>query len=85
MMPFKSYQIAKKEQDRLNAEVDKAAKVLKKFPRDAAGLTPEDVRVGAKYQKAKKSFDRAFQALQRFNGPFVKQFKDEIRANRKFR
>ena len=51
----------------LESEVKKASADLKVFPRAANGLTPDAVKFSPEYRAAKSGFDRAFQALRKFN------------------
>jgi len=81
-----TYQDAKIYQDFLMARVKDAGVILRSVPGVGSGLmglTPDDVKSRADYKAAKGSFDRAFNELRVFNRAFTKEFKAEIRADRK--
>ena len=56
--------------------------LIKDAPRGPMGLLPDAVKLSPEFRHAKASYDHAFQAIRAFNGPFVKQFKKEIKADR---
>lgn len=76
------YAQAKAAADALDARLDAASAALQGFPRGLMGLTPDDVKASPEWRQAKRAYDQAFAALRAFNGPFVKRFKSEIRADR---
>ncbi len=76
------FEDAKAEQAVINREVDAASDALQTFPRGPTGLPPEAVRVTPEYQAANARFKKAFARLRAFNGPFVKKFAKELRAER---
>jgi hypothetical protein len=69
----------------LDAEVSKCGDVLRSFPRDARGLTPDAVKFSPEYRTAKAASDNALVRLRTFNAWYVKTFKTELRAERRAR
>jgi hypothetical protein len=78
-----NYAQAKAVQAQIAAVVERLGAVLRQFPKGPMGLPPEVVRTSAEYREAKLAYDRAFRALRKFNGAFVKEFANEIRAERR--
>lgn len=78
----RDYELDKNHQAVLDAAVDVTSAVMKAFPRNAMGLTPDDVKASDTYKAAKKSFDMAFANLRSFNAVFVKKYKNELAAER---
>lgn len=48
-------------------------------------LTPDNVRATPEYQTAKKNFDSSFNQLRNINQHMSKHFKNEMKADRKFK
>lgn len=67
----------------IEAQVAEKCAKLDAYPRLPSGLTPDEVKTSPAFRKDKYAFDCAFQALRRFNAKFVKQFKAELRAERR--
>ncbi len=70
-------------QNALENEVSQASLELRKFPRTANGLTPDEVKFTPEFQESKAKFNAAFQSLRNFNASFTKNFKKEIRQTGK--
>lgn len=51
----------------LEASVKLAASNLQGFPRNAIGLTPDEVKFSPEYRDAKQRYNAAFKELRRFN------------------
>lgn len=51
----------------LQNDVDIASAALKGFPRSAMGLVTDEAKGSPEYRKARAAYDRAFQALRKFN------------------
>lgn len=51
----------------LEGEWKRAGKALKVFPKGPMGLTPDEVKVSPEFRAAKSAYDKAFEALRRFN------------------
>lgn len=79
---FLSFAEASAHAEDLNAEVAVTGDVLRAFPKNSTGLTPDSVRATAEYVTAKRAFDVAFKALQDFNSFFTKKFAKELIAAR---
>jgi len=73
---------AKEKSTAINAEVASTSAVLKRFPKNAVGLTPDAVRLSLEYREAKANYDRAFARLRAFNEVYVKSFAKELKAER---
>lgn len=81
-----TYQEFRQEQSRLWAAMDNAGARLKAIPgvgSGAMGLTPDSVKQSAAYRDARREFDSAMRALQRFNAANVKRFAKEAAAERR--
>jgi hypothetical protein len=78
------YTQAKERRDELEAEVSQIGKKLKALSGGGAfNLTPDSTQDTPEWQKAKREYDDAFAALQRFNAVFVRRFRKEIRQDRR--
>jgi hypothetical protein len=66
----------------LNTAVNVTSAKLQEFPRGPLGLTPDEVKASPEWKTAYSSFNTAFQALRKFNGPYAKRFADELRHER---
>lgn len=77
------FELAKAAKKKYEAAVEMADKALKNFPRNSIGLTPDEVKSTPEFQCAKKDYSNAFNDLRNFNTNFVKEFKNEIRNERK--
>jgi len=51
----------------LYAEMYKASKALKAFPRGPMGMTPDAVKFSPEYRAAKAAYQKAFEAVRSFN------------------
>jgi hypothetical protein len=69
--------------ENLRKDVDKWDCELKKFPRDAMGLTPNDVKESREFKHAMGQFDYAFAKLRLFNAGFTRRYKREMLAEHK--
>ena len=72
--------LATKEQH--EAAVKAASDLLKEFPRNAAGITPDAIKASPEYQQAKMLYDAMFKRLQTYNTIFLKQHKAQYMADR---
>lgn len=54
----------------LQSEVDFTSAALKSFPRTAMGLVTDAAKETPEYRKARAAYDRAFQALRKFNAKY---------------
>jgi hypothetical protein len=52
---------------KLEEEVDRTSKELKKFPKGPTGMTPDDVKATPEWQAAKRNYGQAFAKLREFN------------------
>lgn len=85
-MSAMTFEEAKLEAARLDAEIKTTETVLRAFPRDGAfGLPSDAVRATPEYRAAKTAFDRAFAKLRNFNAWYTKAFKKELAAERSAR
>ena len=80
-----TFEQAKVRQDELETAVKHTGIVLNEFPRSGIGLVPDSIRTSPEYQAAKKAYNDAFGALRNFNVTFVKQFREELREERRIR
>lgn len=55
------------EQTKLEQDVDRFSKELKKFPKGPTGMTPDATKATPEWQAAKRNYDQAFQALRNYN------------------
>jgi len=55
------------EQTKLEQDVDRFSKELKKFPKGPTGMTPDATKATPEWQAAKRNYDTAFQALRNYN------------------
>lgn len=81
-----TYTEAKQLRDTLADAVSKASAQLRAIPGHGAGpmgLTPDHIKATPEWQEAKALTDATFKRLQRFNSIFVKQYRREIKADRK--
>jgi hypothetical protein len=81
-----TYQEFRQGQARLWAAMDAAGARLKAIPGVGCGqmgLTPDWVKESAAYREARREFDCAMRALQRFNAANVKRFAKEAAADRR--
>ena len=79
------YATAKALQAPLQARYDAASIVLKAecgTERGPMGLLPDHVKARPSWKAANAEFNAAQDALGRFNGPFFRQFKKELNADR---
>jgi len=80
--PFRSFEEASAERDRLEQEVSTTGSVMATFPQGAMGLIPDHVKATLAWREANARFRRAFKALQDFNIVFTRVFAKELRAQR---
>lgn len=78
-----TYEEAKQVKAKLENTVARCGAVMQEFPKNAMGLTPDDVKASTDFQIAKRQFDGAFRNLQQFNAKFVKVFKKEYAVERR--
>lgn len=71
------------ESQRLNRVVDYWSFEMKKFPSNALGLVPDEIKKTKKYRETKSNYDKVFQELREFNGDLTKKEKLEIQKLRK--
>ena len=71
--------------DRLDAAVEAASAALQPFPRNAVGLTPDDVKASPEWKAAHAAYWAAHGRLRAFNGLYAPRFKAELRAARQTR
>lgn len=79
------YAAAKRIRDCWQAEVDTATEALKAHPRNAMGLTPDEVKFSPAYRRDKRHFDNAFENLREWNGFIARNFAGEAKRDRKNR
>jgi hypothetical protein len=79
------YSKAKQARDALQAECDRYSKILRKYPKQENGLTPDTVKFSPEYRNDKRNYDHAFQQLRSFNAHFVKTYKKDIRGDGRLR
>ena len=72
-------------QSQLEANCKALSKAGKAFPKGEFNLTPDSVKSTPEYQQWRNESAKAFKQLQTFNASFVKTFKAEIKANRKYK
>jgi len=58
------------EQTKLEQDVDRFSKELKKFPKGPTGMTPDATKATPEWQAAKRNYDTAFQALRNYNSEY---------------
>lgn len=83
MCKNEAYEAAKVRKKALESACDAASAALKPFPRNAMGLTPDDVKSTPAYREAAAAYAVAFAELRRFNEAFLKRFAAEYRAERR--
>lgn len=59
-------------QDVLYKEMNDASLALKDFPKQANGLTPDEVKFSAEFQAKKQAYNAAFQSVRNFNAKYAK-------------
>ncbi|PGT89852.1 hypothetical protein [Bacillus thuringiensis] len=77
-----TYEEAKAHNRKLDEEYDNASKNIRKFERNAMGLTPDHVRETQEWKDADKRERLAFANLRKFNAWFLKEFKKEYLTER---
>jgi hypothetical protein len=80
-----TYEEAKKIKDNIETELDVANTILSSFPKGPMNLTSDAVRATPEWQAAKRSSEQTFAKLRSFNSIFVKNFKKEIKAERRLK
>lgn len=80
MHSFNDLMVAK---TRLEGMTDNASKELKRFPRDASGLVPAEVKNDLEYKTAKMIYDDCFSSLRLVNSQIMKHHKKQYLAWRK--
>ena len=80
-----TFEQAQAEQQRLEAEMQIVEKRLNAYPCNEIGLTPDEVRQAAEYQRDWAAFNKLFDTYRTFNAWFVKTFKNELREQRRQR
>jgi hypothetical protein len=63
----------------LDNAVTEASAALQKYPRGNMGLTPDSVKASVEFQRDKRAYDQAFQAMRQFNTVFLKTHKKAYR------
>lgn len=71
------------ERARLDAAVEAASAALQPFPRNALGLTPDDVKAAPEWKAAYAAYWRAHGQLRAFNSRYAPMFKADLRAARR--
>jgi len=80
------YEVAKEMQSVLIAHHREASAALRAVPgisSGSMGLTPDAVKASPAYREAREDYHACHEALGRFNRWFFKQYKAEIRAERR--
>ena len=79
-----NYEEAKAKQKDLDDKYMELSRKLCDFPHEGLwGLPKEVVRLSTEYQEAKKQAGKAFQDLRNFNFWFIKNFRKEIKQERR--
>ena len=73
---------AKQRSIELNAAYEAACAAHRGYPRNAIGLTPDDVKFSPAYRATKAAYDKAFAELRSFNDVYCRVFKKELKAER---
>lgn len=74
-----TYEEAKARKGAIEREVQVTGAALRSYPRNAIGLTPDDVKATIEWRMAKRANVIAFFKLRKFNETFVKTFAIEYR------
>lgn len=82
--PF-TYEAAKARIAEIEANVKAASAALQAFPRGPNGLTPDAVKFSPEFKAARHAYEVAADQLRGANESFVRQFRKEIRAERRNR
>ena len=77
-----AFNAAKEKAAKLWAASEATGKAMDAFPRNAMGLTPDNVRATPEWRAAKAASDTAFQQLRNFNSVYTKTFAKELRKER---
>lgn len=80
-----NYETAKAKVDQLNDEYKRLSDELNKFPKNAMGLVPDEIKRTVEYRSIKEASDKVFATLRAINPPYLKKFKVEISAEREAR
>ncbi len=78
-----TYDEAKAIRDRKEQELKDASEALKVFPKLPNGLTPDDIKSTQEFKNARAEYNLAFTEVRKFNAFFVKEFKKEIREEKR--
>jgi hypothetical protein len=77
------YDMAKQAKLAIEAHVSELGGVLKQFPRSGPmNMLSDEIKMSPEYKEAKGAYDAAFGQLRSFNEYFLKQFKNEVKAER---
>lgn len=63
----------------------KASQAMDAYPKNAMGLTPDEVKRTDEWKRARAAADASFAQLRRFNAWFLKAFKPELQRERRAR
>lgn len=81
-MTYEEAKILKQKlEDKNRVDSDK----LNTFEKNAMRITPDHIRALPEWKQAKNEFDRSFAELRNFNEWFIKKFKKEYAAERKYK
>jgi len=73
----------KKQLEKAEKEASDTLNAIDGISSGPMGLTPDSIKSNPEYQKAKQAYELAFNTLRNFNGWYCKQFKKEIREERR--
>lgn len=82
VFPTNDYEKAKAIRDKVEEQVAKCSARMKKYPRGAMGLVPDNVKFKAPYQKDLAAMRSAMATLRQVNTLMVKHYKKQMAAER---
>ncbi len=80
-----TYAEAKAIRDTIYDENARLSASLREFPKDAMGMTPDNIKQSAEYQFAKGLYDASFVKLRTFNAYMTRNFARQMREDRRTR
>lgn len=78
-----NYTEAKAKKKEIDEKVSQLGEVLRSYPKNESGLTPDEVKFSDAYRLDKARFNVAFEEQRQFNQAYVKQYKKELALERK--
>jgi hypothetical protein len=82
-MTFEQATILRDTFSRLSNEAALSLRSISGVGSGPMGLTPDNVKFSPEYRAAKIAFDCAFRNLQAFNKRYVREYKTELRAQKR--